>query len=337
MTRVTYDQIKSKEGIRRATNLRGSRYKQLTEVNETSESEFAKTNLGIRILLHGLYIGHHFDGWFRGNTGEFYWYSVVSDGNDLYVQDSRNIGFGKNGILTGVESKSWINFDLLELFRSTKPPKRGYAHFSFTLMEDDNSDEAKAIFRAGASAAGKAASLFFGSSLAGAEEGVKNFFERLVDIDESDHAIQAIRGLDRLNNYRLGEFIRLEGKTHDGRPTFAVCSIIPEEELNLQKFFFEQKIGENITFSGKTYKVDIPQEGLLSLFIRVRSGRTGVILSGPDGQQLNGGWTIIRNFKVKPGPFTFNLKSFLHTHRVDLRYMFTAVNEKLDFSMHARK
>lgn len=338
MKQVNINNVKKTSGIRQSLTLKGSRYgtstSALTAASGTAPSSpdtasaLSTTSQEplMRIMLHGIYVGHHFDGVTRGGTGEFYWYSSVADGNDLYVIDSRQSNqFGKNGILTGVNEKTWIDFGLLELFRSRKAPERKNTVFSFSLKESDDGDEAKAIFREAAGVARVVAEKFAGSDLADAEKRAVNLFNAIIDADDDDDAIQGIKGLDYLTNYDIGRFFRLEGKQHDNRPTFAICSVVPLVDPGGEDFAFYEEIGLSVSPpKGKELIVNAPQDGYLSIMMRVRSGNA-VMLTGPGNKRLSSpAWTVIKTISVKKGKYPLTLNGFVYPSKVDLRVMYTS-------------
>lgn len=335
MKRINLNRMREGRGLRQAlgnTQL-SSGYMMQTMTSTTNDKPLTKATF--RILLHGIYVGHHFDGGFRGGTGEFYWYSTVSDGNDLHVTDSREaIQFGKNGILTGVRKQTWLDLGMVELFRSSKPPKHKNGVFAFTLMESDDGDEAKKIFKASTTAASRVAKHLTGFDSANIAKEAVNVFNSIIDADDDDHAIQGIKGLDYLTNYNVGQFIRIEGKRHDRRPTFAICSIVPHDNYEDDDFSIYEETGVYVPpGAGVTHHVDLPSDGHLSVFIRVRSGgQNGVMAIGAHNKLLsNFNWTILKTKEVKKGRYPIHLKSLFGNTRVDMRVMFTSSDFKKSF------
>ncbi len=185
----------------------------------------------VEIRLHGLYAGHHFDGFLNGGTGEFYWIALTTNGNDVY--DITSINFGNQGVLEKVSPGEWIDFGSYLIWPDATgqngPAPTEAVTMSFTLLERDDDAVAKKVL-AGLS---KAAEAILESQGAAGQPGVAKGHEAILELAQlligvyavHDHAIDKILALNGpADHYKVGRFVRLTGEQN----TYAILSVLPD-------------------------------------------------------------------------------------------------------------
>lgn len=211
-------------------------------------------------VLHDVYVGYHHDGGTRGSHGEFYWSSVVADGDKVYVTDSKKL-IGEDGIQTGVASGTWLTLDRIPLYTHDSPPSAGAISIGFRLIENDDSDEAKAVFN-GLTALGSAiVSAFTTNPAVGTiTDGAVQLVHSLLDVDDDDVALSAVKGLHSVNNYNIGRFFSLKDQRYG---TSAVFSIIPAKPISGYALY-----NPVIIMPGQPISFSVDKDSVVSLFIR---------------------------------------------------------------------
>lgn len=174
-------------------------------------------NIPIEIVLEKIWTATESEGRFRGSTGEFYWLAVVSDGDEVVVQNSKSTGFGgEDGVLTGVDGKSWLPVDKVLLYRTPVDYEAGVSYprsvsFGFRLIERDDEDEATRILNGLSPIAQAAVTAYTGNPEAAVytDMAVK-FVNGLLSLDSDDLVINGVRGLLGVaQHFRVGKFITI--------------------------------------------------------------------------------------------------------------------------------
>lgn len=287
----------------------------------------------LTILLHGIYLGHDFDGGFRGSTGEFYWHSVIADGNDVSTTNSRDL---HPSLVDGIERKvgpgRWLSLSPLAIYSGEQGPKQGALSLGFSVLESDDAKEAARIFEGLGDVAKSIIKLTTDNPNNQAADQLTDSLvktaQRFLEVDDDDYALQGVKGLlwpDR--HYRIGRFFTMTGRKGT-RAVFSVAPSLVSNDEDLQ-FEFEQNISQ------KTLSMKVTKPGLVSVCIR-RDHWKGALPAQfllrrqEDAQMIGAGafWRVKhKTYEVVPG--TYDLQVISGSPKADVDMMFTAFGETL--------
>lgn len=204
----------------------------------------------VNVILNGLFLNHHFDGGTRGSTGEFYFYTVVSDGVEMIIHTSKSAGMGgADGIQQNVASGTWLAVEDLNIFNIVGRENRATSiNVGVRVIETDNSDKVQAVFTELAKVGGTVASAIAGiPAIAPAGSKAVNAVNALIELDGDDLALGRVEGLHYYENYRVGKFIVFTG-AHN---TKAVMSVIPTNKTAQDFLFREDTVTAGVNTSAQ--------------------------------------------------------------------------------------
>lgn len=198
----------------------------------------------VRINLHGIYLAHHFDGFTRGPTGEFFFTSVTTDGVTAHAVGSNEAQNGPLGaVWEGIGPGTWLNFDILQLYptigQASEPTEQ--ITLSLRIMERDAGGDVEAKILEGLSELTKGGIQALAASAGGpgflkdflgsgdVQKGIIKFIEAGFEVySGNDTALGELLGLTWAfsRRYRVGEFLELKGR----EGTRAYLSVIPDRD-----------------------------------------------------------------------------------------------------------
>jgi hypothetical protein len=199
----------------------------------------------VRVVLHGIYAEHHFDGGPNGPTGEWFFTSLITDGSNIVGVTSKQVE--GHGIFNKITAGSWIDTeDLLLWPRPDKYSERvpedaraaGNLKVQFSVLEDDDSAIAQGILN-DVENVSKAWLVQEGANPAtlATADALLSSARRIVEIyANDDKPISSTFGLDQDVNYRIGHFLRVNGDR-----SRAFLSVRPVAPANKNLYALESK------------------------------------------------------------------------------------------------
>lgn len=332
---------------------------------EKSDSQVGGDHLAhfpVQIVLNAIHVGTASEGLFHGPKGEFYWHSIISDGNDIVLYDSAKAN-GAEPIEKKVKAGQWLGVEDVTLYYGQEPPKRGSLAVAFRLLENDDMDDAEKIFRGlagvgtevvravaaaeGAKAAEAAEAAAEGSEAAAEaaeaaelaelvsvlsspsiEEKVVDTAIGLMELDDDDPVIQRKKGLNGLTeHYLMGRYFTL--RSRHSPSSFAVFSVLPTLESGVSDEDFFWKHDDNPDRPAQDYIIEAPRDGIVSFFARRDTAASFVpfVLTNIEtGETMRFTKAGVKSFRVEEGEHKFRLIS---TMDYEVSYMFTAFDDHL--------
>ncbi|MEO0685539.1 MAG: hypothetical protein AAFY76_10985 [Cyanobacteria bacterium J06649_11] len=295
----------------------------------------------VNVLLNGIYLNHHFDGGTRGNTGEFYWFAIISDGDVVVTTSSKQVGMGgQDGIQSGVKSGSWLAIEDLNIFNTTKRNTTSRSlSVGIRVVESDDSDEAKSVFKNLSIIAASVVTSFTGNPAIGTgTKQVVNLINSFLELDDDDLALGRVLGIHAFQHYKVGKFLSLSGRNG----TQAIISVIPVNKRKEEFFFKEKKLKAlNYPKGDSTPIFEIKQKGQISCFRRqltigsklelVNAKSRKTVRSSTQTRRRFSPYAIKTFHNIVPGKYFLRVTSppaILLPGK--LKYMFTAYGSSAD-------
>lgn len=186
----------------------------------------------IKIKLLGFYAGHHYDGFLNGDTGEFFFACLTTNGKVMYFAGSKDGGGGPaGGVFDKISAGQWVDVGEFPLWpdpSAGQPDVTDVVTTGFWLLERDDGALADQILNGITPLTREIVKAAFGNNPvanAGHEAAVKLAATMIGIYAVPDKAITSTLGLESsTTHYNVGRFIKLRGSSG----SYAYIEVIPD-------------------------------------------------------------------------------------------------------------
>jgi len=325
-------------------DIRSSSLDRISSVGSVTQKLQQFKPFPVRVYLHGFWVPYHYDSpeilgfipvGFSGQTGEFFFSSICTNGEQLYDSSSSGLGDGGNGIWTKVQSGTWIDTGSMQLWPDPAdiPDPSPQLLLDFRLLEADDGAVAQRILN-GLGDAGRVAVLQQAGGdptvVAKYEAALKLASEILGVYANDDVALSARIALSGpWENYGAGRFIKIRG----AGGSYAILSVVPdgghpgdEGGPNENYWVTAQRndfTDETIKLSLKT--AETGEKRLVAVMVRPRNPWTGAGVTFKNkGYTFFAQGAATRHVLLPPGDDDIEVK-VMAPAGADLKVMATAV------------
>lgn len=228
-----------------------------------------------RLYIHGIYAGAAFDGGLNGKTGEWYFTSLVTDGNEVVGVGSKDMG-DENGRWVKVVAGSFLDTGDRLIWPKTSNYNEakdlgvpnGNITVALNVMEDDDGELAKSILNK----VGKISRAWLDQQFPG-NEAAEVTHDQLLSLAQDaldiyaadDRPLSEQIGLDQSTNYRIGQFIKMTGQ----QGSFAILGVQPKGTANTTVYQIENhELPPGISERRISLTTDADTPKLVALFVR---------------------------------------------------------------------
>jgi hypothetical protein len=269
-------------------------------------------DIPLAVMLNGIWVGNNNnqENHSRWN-GEFYWNTVVADGDHVWLNDS-NKCTGGNGFYRN-QAGSWLNLSRTPIYSSTSAPTKGTFSIGLRLMKNENYSESKAVFNHLGEMTQSAVNAYVGTPYSGPiTNGVVSLVNNIISPDNENIAINCTRGFyGAVDHYHVGRFFSMTEQGGSNSNCAAVMSVVPFGDHG-DKFNYNYC---TINGVGDRQEVQVNHDGQFSLFCRrpwhnnVPNATISLIQDG----EVKHSWEFTRwvrnTVRVNPGKYCLEVSS----------------------------